>query len=40
MLLGTLSPRLTGLIGACCAAAALGVAFASEWWGGLVPCAL
>jgi len=36
----TLTPRLTGLIGAAFAAAALGVAFASEWWGGLVPCAL
>ena len=22
------------------AGAALGIAFASEWWGGLVPCAL
>ncbi len=40
MLLETPSPRLMGLIGAGCAAAALGVAFASEWWGGLVPCAL
>ena len=29
-----------GLIGALLAAAALGLAFATEWWGGLVPCAL
>jgi disulfide bond formation protein DsbB len=34
------SPRLMAVIGAALAAAALGVAFASEWWGGLVPCAL
>ncbi len=35
-----LSPRLTGLLAAVIAAAALGLAFATEWWGGLVPCAL
>ena len=29
-----------GLIGSALAAAALCVAFATEWWGGLVPCAL
>ena len=32
--------RLGLLAAAFAAAAALGVAFASEWWGGLVPCAL
>ncbi len=35
-----LTPRLVGLIVAALAAAALGLALASEWWGGLVPCAL
>ena len=34
------SPRLTGLAAALLAAGALGLAFATEWWGGLVPCAL
>ena len=34
------SLRLTGLFAALLAAAALGLAFATEWWGGLVPCAL
>ena len=34
------SPRIMALIAALLGAAALGVAFASEWWGGLVPCAL
>ncbi len=29
-----------GLIASALAAAALGFAFATEWWGGLVPCAL
>ena len=33
-------PRLMGLVGAALAAAALGLAFATESWGGLVPCAL
>ena len=32
--------RLALVTVALAAAAALGVAFASEWWGGLVPCAL
>jgi disulfide bond formation protein DsbB len=32
--------RLALAVSALAAAAALGVAFASEWWGGLVPCAL
>jgi disulfide bond formation protein DsbB len=32
--------RLALALSALAAAAALGVAFASEWWGGLVPCAL
>ncbi len=36
----TPSLRLMGPIAALLAAGALGVAFASEWWGGLVPCAL
>lgn len=31
---------LLALLAVLAAAAALGVAFASEWWGGLVPCAL
>ena len=31
---------MIGLAAAALAAAALGLAFASEWWGGLVPCAL
>ena len=29
-----------GIIASVLAAAALGFAFATEWWGGLVPCAL
>ena len=29
-----------GFLAAMLAAAALGLAFATEWWGGLVPCAL
>ena len=33
-------PRTMGPIGAAFAAAALGLAFATEWWGGLVPCVL
>lgn len=32
--------RVTLALSALAAAAALGVALASEWWGGLVPCAL
>jgi disulfide bond formation protein DsbB len=36
----TPQPRLMGPIAAALAAGALGVAFASEWWGGLVPCTL
>lgn len=32
--------RLTLMLFTVLAAAGLGVAFASEWWGGLVPCAL
>lgn len=32
--------RLALAAAALAAAAALGVAFAAEWWGGLVPCAL
>ena len=32
--------RMVLVFSALLAAAALGVAFASEWWGGLVPCAL
>lgn len=34
------APRLALLCAGIAAAAALGVAFAAEWWGGLVPCAL
>jgi disulfide bond formation protein DsbB len=34
------SERIALLAAAVAAAAALGVAFAFEWWGGLVPCAL
>lgn len=34
------SARIVGLLGAACAAASLGIALASEYWGGLVPCAL
>jgi len=37
---GLMSVRVLGLLVAIGAAATLGVAFASEWWGGLVPCAL
>ncbi|MEI7711143.1 MAG: disulfide bond formation protein B [Rhodospirillales bacterium] len=33
-------PRLMGLLASVLAAGALGLAFASEWWGGLVPCTL
>ena len=36
----TPQPRLMGPIAAVLAAGALGLAFASEWWGGLVPCTL
>jgi disulfide bond formation protein DsbB len=32
--------RIVGLVSAAIAALALGLAFATEWWGGLVPCAL
>ena len=32
--------RWTALTALAASAAALGAAFASEWWGGLVPCAL
>jgi disulfide bond formation protein DsbB len=32
--------RAAALLLTAAAAAALGVAFAAEWWGGLVPCAL
>ena len=32
--------RLAALLLTAAAAAALGTAFAAEWWGGLVPCAL
>lgn len=32
--------RLAAALAALAAAVALGTAFASEWWGGLVPCAL
>jgi disulfide bond formation protein DsbB len=35
-----LSHRMSGLIAAIAAAVALGIAIASERWGGLVPCAL
>lgn len=35
-----ISPRLASALAALAASAALGVAFASEWWGGFVPCAL
>ena len=35
-----LSPRIVCLICAIAASAALGIALASEYWGGLVPCAL
>jgi disulfide bond formation protein DsbB len=35
-----LSHRTVALLGAMAAAAALGIAFASESWGGLAPCAL
>jgi disulfide bond formation protein DsbB len=35
-----LSHRTSGLIAAIAAAAALGIAIASQRWGGLVPCAL
>ena len=34
------APRKLALLAALGAAAALGVAYASEVWGGLVPCAL
>jgi disulfide bond formation protein DsbB len=33
-------PRLAAALAALAAAGALGTAFAFEWWGGLVPCAL
>ncbi len=35
-----LSPRLALFCSGLAAALALGVAFAAEWWGGLVPCPL
>ncbi len=35
-----LSPRLGLALATIATAAALGTAFAFEWWGGLVPCAL
>jgi disulfide bond formation protein DsbB len=35
-----ITPRLAAALAALAAAVALGTAFASEWWGGLVPCAL
>jgi disulfide bond formation protein DsbB len=35
-----LSPRLVALFSLLTAGLALGIAFASEYWGGLVPCAL
>ncbi len=34
------SPRAAALIAALLGGTALAIAFASEWWGGLVPCAL
>ena len=34
------SPRLALFLGGLAAAVALAVAFAAEWWGGLVPCPL
>ena len=36
----TISSRSLGLLAALAAAAALGIAWATEIWGGLVPCAL
>ena len=35
-----MSPRIAGLLLALVSATALGIALASEYWGGLVPCAL
>ena len=35
-----LPPRLALAVATLAAAAALGTAFAAEWWGGLVPCAM
>jgi disulfide bond formation protein DsbB len=38
--MGQFSTRNASLLATLMAAAALGIALGSEWWGGLVPCAL